>query len=511
MARPVSKTGKRTISAGLPEIYFILQIFAGVWLSFWLLYNHQPQTGDDIEHIHSSWLVWQGKVPYKDFFQHHNPLLWYLFAPLTGFFAYNLTVLDIVRIISTVVMFGSLFVAARIIQKFISENWYAGIIGVASVFPSYIIFSGQDFRPDNYMTLAFMLGMYWFFMYLQKSGLKYLVFSFFSMFIAFMFMQKVVFMLAFFGCVVLWLLHTGGIRKNDFFRALILPLCGGLLFLLWLWHHNMIERYWLANYIFNLYIPDVYGGLVEKTKPEFYVLSAISFAGCLYFIRYGNVYGRIMSFLWLAEAIQRFFFFSLDRHYYYQLQLLNAVMVGAAASVMIKKRQWAVWFFVVVFFVGCLSFKDYCLQNKLAPEYHRYVTPKYVLEQTNRCDAVLNGYGLTYGVFTKDVTYYWNLNGQLDVIGSKIGLPPLSDLNRVVLQYFPRIIYTAPYWNEKLRKQHIDRPVHWINKKIRDKYYEQSLFMDIFILKPEYQERRRCRYNAETDSWNYFYKEPFIK
>lgn len=62
-----------------------------------------------------------------------------------------------------------------------------------------------------------------------------------------------------------------------------------------------------------------------------------------------------------------------------------------------------------------------------------------MLEQTNRCDVVINGYGLTYGIFSKDVTYYWNLNGQLDVIGSKIGLAPLPDLNGA------RTEISAPY------------------------------------------------------------------
>ena len=58
----------------LPKIYFVLQLLVGIYVSFWLLFNHQPKTGDDVEHLHSAWLVFQGQVPYKDFFQHHNPL-----------------------------------------------------------------------------------------------------------------------------------------------------------------------------------------------------------------------------------------------------------------------------------------------------------------------------------------------------------------------------------------------------------------------------------------------------
>lgn len=201
MSEPAGKTVLKPVYGWLPLVYFIIQVVAGVWLAFWLLYNHQPQTGDDIEHLHSAWLVHEGKVPYIDFFQHHNPLLWYLFSPLAGYFAYDLVLFDVVRIISTVVMFASLYVAALIVKRFMSGNWYAGLLCIASVFPSYVIFSGQDFRPDNYMVLMFMLGLYCFFAYLERRQLRDLVLSFMAMFTAFLFMQKVIFLLAFFAAV----------------------------------------------------------------------------------------------------------------------------------------------------------------------------------------------------------------------------------------------------------------------------------------------------------------------
>lgn len=511
MSEPAGKTALKPVYGWLPLVYFVIQVIVGVWLAFWLLYNHQPQTGDDIEHLHSAWLVHEGKIPYIDFFQHHNPLLWYLFSPLAGYFAYDLVLFDVVRIISTVVMFASLYVAALIVKRFMAGNWYAGVLCIASVFPSYVIFSGQDFRPDNYMVLMFMLGLYWFFAYLERRQLRDLVLSFMAMFTAFLFMQKVIFLLAFFAAVFFYQLYVGRISVRDFLKALILPCIGGIVFLAWLLAHDMVGRYWLANYIFNLHIPDVYGGLVEKTKPEFYVVSALALCGCIYSLYRGNIYARIICLLWVFEALQRFFYFSLDRHYYYQLQIFNGMLAGTFAWEIIKKWRIAAYVFAVLSLSGCLVFKNYCLENRLKPYYHRYVTPKYVLEQTNRCDVVINGYGLTYGIFSKDVTYYWNLNGQLDVIGSKIGLAPLPDLNGAVQKYLPRIIYTGPYWNERLRKKHIDVPVHWIDKKLRDKYYNQSAFVDIFILKPEYQAQRRCRYNVETGSWDYYYKENYNK
>lgn len=506
MTEPKEETFLKSVYVNLPKIYFALQIIVGIWASFWLLEYHQPKTGDDVEHLHSTWLVFQGYIPYQDFFQHHNPLLWYMFAPLVGYFAYNIVIFDIVRIISTFVMFFTLFIAALTVKRFIAQSWYAALLVIAAAFPSYVIFSGQDFRPDNYMVSAFMLGLYFFFAYLETHKTSKLLWSFLSMFASFMFMQKSVFFLVLFAAVVIYQLYAKNIKVDDFLKALIAPLLLATLFFCWLIMHGMVERYWLSNFIFNLHIPDVYNGLVEKTHSEFYVLSAVAFFGAIYFLYRGNTYARILTLFLLAEMVQRFFYFSLDRHYYYFLAVLNAMFAGAIAWKVIEKYNWSAYIFVALSVWGMFVFKDYCINNKLAPKF-RYATPEYVIEQTNRCDSVLNGYGLTYGIFTKDITYYWNLNGQLDVIGSKIGLAPLPDLNKAVEQNLPKIIYTAPYWDEKLRKRNIDYPVHMIRPEIRDKYYEQSLFVDVFILKPEYQQKRRCRYDIKTNTWNYYNKE----
>ena len=507
MAETSEKSILEKIYINLPKVYFVLQIIVGIWCAFWVLFNHQPRTGDDVEHLHSAWLVYQGQVPYIDFFQHHNPLLWYLFAPLLGTFSYDIIVFDMVRIISTLVMFLTLFMCAKIVQKFICFSGLAGVVPVAAVFPSYIVFSGQDFRPDNYMVCAFIIGLYFFFSYLERKRTISLIISFAAMFITFMFMQKSIFFLAIFGVCVLWMLYKKQIEVNDFLQALILPLIGAAIFILWLTYHHMLERYWMCNFIFNLHIPEVYGNLSEKTKPEFYVLTVMAGVSFLYLILKGNAAARIICLLWVSEAIQRFCYFSLDRHYYYFLDILSAILVGSTAWISIKKWPATAYMFLFLSLWGCWQFKDYCLENRLAPEYHRYVTPKYVLEQTNRCDSVLNGYGLTYGIFTKDSTYYWNLNGQLDVIGQEINLAPIPNLNAIVEKYLPKIIYTGPFWHERLHKQGTDVAVHWINPALRDKYYQQSLFINLFILKPEYDARRRCRYNATTESWEYFYKE----
>ena len=85
-----SKAVERTRALNMSNVilfFDVLIILALVSLiSVFLVY---PE-GDVMEHIHASYMVFSGKVPYRDFFQHHNPLLWYIFSPFVGLHAKGL-------------------------------------------------------------------------------------------------------------------------------------------------------------------------------------------------------------------------------------------------------------------------------------------------------------------------------------------------------------------------------------------------------------------------------------
>src|SRR6185295_1569966 len=52
----------------------------------WVLV-HRAIDLDEFEHAHATWSVSRGLVPYRDFFEHHTPALYLLFAPLFARFA----------------------------------------------------------------------------------------------------------------------------------------------------------------------------------------------------------------------------------------------------------------------------------------------------------------------------------------------------------------------------------------------------------------------------------------
>ena len=99
--------------------------------------------GDTLEHIHASWLVYANFIPYKDFFEHHNPLLWYMFAPFVGLHAKGL---DDNIITSTVI--SSAIIASfinylylyLITSRFLSTK-FGGLIAAAICFIHYSLSS----------------------------------------------------------------------------------------------------------------------------------------------------------------------------------------------------------------------------------------------------------------------------------------------------------------------------------------------------------------------------------
>ena len=121
----------RLLYQKIKDVIFKYVVGVGIGIEFLLALGvyilailHIPtQNGDNIEHIHSTFLVANGGVPYKDFFQHHNPLMWYLFAPIVSLFEYNPVVIDIVCFISFLVFLKSLVYVYNISAEFLTNKF----------------------------------------------------------------------------------------------------------------------------------------------------------------------------------------------------------------------------------------------------------------------------------------------------------------------------------------------------------------------------------------------------
>ena len=54
---------------------------------------------DEFEHLQFAWLIGQGEIPYRDFFEHHTPLLQFALAPLLRLFGRPEQLVDVVPVL----------------------------------------------------------------------------------------------------------------------------------------------------------------------------------------------------------------------------------------------------------------------------------------------------------------------------------------------------------------------------------------------------------------------------
>jgi len=98
-----AKTWKKWLRSlrGFEWTYFLyLTVFIGfAFLIIELAFASSRITFDEFEHLHAAWLVHDGKLPYRDFFEHHTPLIWYTFAPLFDSYHDTIAVADTGRYI----------------------------------------------------------------------------------------------------------------------------------------------------------------------------------------------------------------------------------------------------------------------------------------------------------------------------------------------------------------------------------------------------------------------------
>lgn len=467
-----------------------------------LVIAHFPtQNGDNIEHIHSSFLIANGSVPYRDFFQHHNPLLWYIFAPLVKFFQYNTTIAEIVCFISFLVFLKSLVYVYRICEEFLTDKFWALMATAMVAIPMYKL-CAIDFRPDNYMVFCLIAGIYYFFSYLRDKKQGQLSVSFVFWFVSFLFAQKAVFPLLCMSGAVLYFLYKKEIPTRMFLKALFWPFLGGIGFLYYLYHYEMIELYYKANYTFNLNLVEGFDMHRVNSMPwVFLTWVCIGMIGGVFSLFSINKYWKVVSFLFITEFFQRKFYFS-PYIYYYWFLIYLAVLTGVPLLNKIdnKNRLVRLVFVSVLYFA---LYKSALFYWELKPkENDNMYLPDFITRQINPCDYVFNGDGYMYNLFGKDPHYYWQLIGQLDVIGEKTGVYPRPDMNELILKFKPKFVYGRSYFHKFSSENGRNEIVHYIDSELINKYYDFTGYGNVYVLKSEY-DNRTCQKDSVDGDWYY--------
>ena len=212
----------------------------------------RPYKADDWEHLASAWFIFNGYIPYRDFFQHHNPLLWYFFAPFFSVFSNPLDIFYAGRITAAVFFLCGLGFIWGIIRQFGgSFSTFCITLFIYLTYPISHLGYFQN-RPDTYMIFCLLGGLYfWIRFYREKNG-KALIWSYLLFFLSFAFLQKAVWFLAPFALYQIYLLVRKEIKWPVFFKALFIPILIAFGYAVYLYRTDSLARYWELNWILNL-------------------------------------------------------------------------------------------------------------------------------------------------------------------------------------------------------------------------------------------------------------------
>jgi len=470
-----------------------------LYFFIWTIFNTETGNGDNVEHIHSTWLVANGKVPYRDFFQHHNPLLWYTFAPFIGYFSKAIDVLDAAHAASIGAALLTFFVIYKICIRFFASP-VSALTAIIILCPPYYSLFCFNYNPDTFMALFFAVGIYYLFMYLEKKKQLFICLSFLAFFISFLYTQKVLVILFFLGCISLFVFYKQKTPLQDILYALILPCLGLLLFVALLYNAGALALYWKSNYPFNIIMQKYYGfnqiNVMDYKMAEFAVILAIiSIAFCLY---RANIYFKIVAILFAIELPLRCCYFSIAPYYLLPLMIFCCCLNSVLIEKIINKCFYMLFLFLAVgIYYAHISLPHYLASRGQDRSFARYLT-----NAVTPCDYVLCGYLGNQSIMNKDPHYYWAMLGHIDMAGEEAGIKEHPNVNELVLKYKPKFIYGGGYWSSFDQNRGKSVFIQQVSPDIINEYYLPAPFADFYVLKYEYR-GKNCQYDEKLGEWHY--------
>jgi len=112
---------------------------------------------DEFQYLHHGWMIGQGYVPYRDFWNNHTPLLWLALAPFAIVFDEHPAYLFAGRILILLVAVGVGVMVYRLTRLFCSVYGALFSIFLLSI-EFYTLDKGIEVRPDQVMVLTWLIA-----------------------------------------------------------------------------------------------------------------------------------------------------------------------------------------------------------------------------------------------------------------------------------------------------------------------------------------------------------------
>ena len=464
---------------------------ADILCLFAALFTANIAVSDEFEHIHASWLIWDGHVPYRDFFEHHHPLLWYLFAPLVGLFESNILIFYGIRLIMAICSLFMLYIAFKLVNKYLADETAAWIAINIFCFSALMLNTMVYFKPDTLMHLFFWLGTYCFFAFIHDKKQKQLNLCALFYTIAFLFLQTALFLILPVVLVCIYLLITQKVSIRSCAQAAAVPaliLAGCIVFM---YFNGNLQRYYELNWVVNSHISKFLSTNNLRNKicdySDYYGILILGIVCAVYLLlKHKDICTRIFLVMYFAELTLRTVYLSPYTYYFKTLLLYNAVIIGIVFADLYKRRSYTAYFMLVLFIPCLLKIYPFQKDTDNIPtskemtisDILRVMTD--ISKNSTRDDTVLGTNIIPFGIFNQNPHYYWFSWDYIGYIDEELHhYVPQFDMKKIITEVKPKFIY----FENDLLPNYTPKSRFDIDPVLLRQYYRNAIYNTLYLRK----------------------------
>lgn len=420
----------------LPFICFLLG--ANLVLHSMISFIHR----DEIEFIHTVWLISKGKIIYQDFFQHHHFLAYYMFLPFLKIFGESVKTIYLFRFIFLIFSVG-----ISAITYGLAKNVFNKTVGLWSIIflfvsPTFLM-DGIKIRTDTIMVFFCMLSVLLLFKYFEKNRRLYFYTSILSLAFSFLILQKSVFFIFVFHLLFLFQISSKSpfqILKDMALSVLTLSFVSfaGYFLFIKIGFSDFINLNWVVNYYW-----DNHNSVLGKFLQVLLINLFVSVFALTFFLipKEKNVKARPFVFMTLGLVGSVFLYKNLAIRYFLNLfPLLVIFAAWAYVAVSNKLRLVPKIILAMVSFLPFLVFgwKKMDADASLA----KVKLIEWVQKSTKPEDLVYDGYN-AFNLYRYDADYFWfSTSPQTGGLSAYQKTKPYDyDLAKIIREKKPKVVY----------------------------------------------------------------------
>ncbi len=384
-------------------------MLAGVLVTLGFFSMTKGLDPDEIEHVHTTWMILQGKEIYVDFFQHHHPFFSYIMTPFVSIYDASVETVIVGRCVVLAFALAILWVTWLIAMRTFGRREIAitSVILTATIGSFYM--KAVEIRPDVPQTLAGLLSVYFLLVYYENKSVRNLVASSVFLAVSLLFLQKSMILVFLLGAMLAY----DCLKKRVKFRhaalyGAVFVLCLAPYYI-YLFLSGSFGVYFTMNWVLNARIPQHFGRhtyFLETVRIN--ILTFVLFAFGVVTLASSRSHVRFLVLSLSIPALTLLVF----KNVWHQYLLLSVPFIGILAAYALCTVFSRSKLFRLILLLGAIYLPMSSMHNQgffdtgKSRLFGQLARINYVLSVTEEGDSVYDG-NVAFNVFRDDVDYFW--------------------------------------------------------------------------------------------------------